>query len=176
MSTKQTTNPTAEPVVVQPMTPIAEVEPSAVAVEAVTAPAPAPTKTKSGARSRRAPAGRKKVPAEGSALPPIVADAVVAEVPVAKPKKLARADKPQKVEKAVKQKKARLVRDSYAMPENEYQRIAELKKRLVGLSADYKKSELLRAGIALLAALNDSELTAVMGGIERIKTGRPRKK
>src|SRR5574343_621619 len=40
---------------------------------------------------------------------------------------------------------------------------------------EVKKSELLRGGIAVLAALNDAELKAVMGRIERIKTGRPAK-
>ncbi len=83
---------------------------------------------------------------------------------------------PKAADKPLKVKKTRLVRDSYAMPDNEYQRIAELKRRLAGLSAEYKKSELLRAGVALLAALNDAELLAVMAGVERIKTGRPRKK
>lgn len=83
---------------------------------------------------------------------------------------------PPKVGKPAKEKKAKLVRDSYAMPEAEYAQIAVLKKRLVGLGAGAtKKSELLRAGIALLAALNDAELAAVMGRVERIKTGRPAK-
>jgi hypothetical protein len=80
-----------------------------------------------------------------------------------------------KDKKAAKPKKTRLVRDSYAMPEAEYAKIGELKKRLVGLHAEAKKSELLRGGIALLAALNDAELKAVMARVERIKTGRPSK-
>lgn len=67
------------------------------------------------------------------------------------------------------------MRDSYAMPEAEHARIGELKKRLAALGREVKKSELLRGGIALLAALNDAELKAVMGRIERIKTGRPKK-
>lgn len=85
---------------------------------------------------------------------------------------------PAKAEKSVKPPRARkvkLVRDSYAMPETEYARIGELKKRLAALGGDVKKSELLRGGIAVLAALNDAELKAVMGRIERIKTGRPAK-
>ncbi len=82
------------------------------------------------------------------------------------------AAKPAKVTKA---KKVKLVRDSYAMPDNEYVQIAALKKRLATLGNEVKKSELLRGGIAALAALNDAELKAVMGRIERIKTGRPAK-
>ncbi|WP_412478924.1 hypothetical protein [Azonexus sp. IMCC34839] len=93
-------------------------------------------------------------------------------------KKPAKAVKPAKVEKAEKAPKARkvkLVRDSYAMPEAEYARIGELKKRLLVLGREVKKSELLRGGIAVLAALNDAELQAVMARVERIKTGRPAK-
>jgi polyhydroxyalkanoate synthesis regulator phasin len=85
------------------------------------------------------------------------------------------AKKSAKPEKPPKAKKIKLVRDSYAMPEAEYARIGELKKRLAALGAEVKKSELLRGGIAVLAALNDAELKAVMGRIERIKTGRPSK-
>ena len=80
-----------------------------------------------------------------------------------------------KAAKPVKAKKVKLVRDSYAMPDTEYAQIGVLKKRLSGLGSDVKKSELLRGGIAVLAALNDAELKAVMGRVERIKTGRPAK-
>jgi len=93
--------------------------------------------------------------------------------PAAKAAKPVKAEKPAKAEKTVKVKKPKLVRDSFAMPEGEYALIGELKKRLAG---EYKKSELLRAGVIVLAALNDTELKAVMGHIERIKTGRPSKK
>jgi hypothetical protein len=84
--------------------------------------------------------------------------------------------KPVKPEKPAKPKKLKLVRDSYAMPEAEYAQIPALKKRLSGLGSEVKKSELLRCGIAVLAALNDAELKAVMDRVERIKTGRPSKK
>lgn len=92
---------------------------------------------------------------------------------IKQPGKPVKAEKSGKPEKPAKPKKAKLVRDSFAMPEHEYAQIAELKKRLAG---EVKKSELLRAGIAVLTALNDAELKAVMGHIERIKTGRPAKK
>ena len=77
--------------------------------------------------------------------------------------------------KPAKVKKPRLVRDSYAMPEGEYALIGEIKKRLAALGDNAKKSEVLRGGIAVLAGLNDAELTAVMGRVLRIKTGRPAK-
>ena len=83
--------------------------------------------------------------------------------------------KGKKAVKPVKAKKVKLVRDSYAMPENEYAQIGELKKRLATMSVDVKKSELLRAGIAVMAALKDAELKLVIARVERIKTGRPAK-
>jgi len=98
------------------------------------------------------------------------------QAPKAKPVKPAKAAKPAKVEKPVKAKKPKLVRDSYAMPETEYAQIAVLKKRMSALGSEVKKSELLRAGVAVLAALNDVELKAVTDRVERIKTGRPSKK
>jgi len=87
----------------------------------------------------------------------------------------AESEKGKKGDKPGRQKKPKLVRDSFAMPEAEYAQIAGLKKRLAGLQRETKKSELLRAGVMLLAALNDAELVAVMGRVERIKTGRPAK-
>jgi len=92
--------------------------------------------------------------------------------PVPPPDLPAKAKKPAKPAKV---KKTKLVRDSFAMPEAEYALIAALKKRLGGLGQAVKKSELLRAGIAALNALNDAELQAVVGKVERIKTGRPAK-
>lgn len=97
---------------------------------------------------------------------------VLAPAKAAKPRK---ADKGGKAEKPAKAKKPRLVRDSYAMPEAEYARIGELKKRVAALGGEVKKSELLRAGIAVLAGLDDAGLQAVLAGVERIKTGRPAK-
>lgn len=92
-----------------------------------------------------------------------------------KTKKQQKTAKPEKVQKMVKVKKVKLIRDSYAMPDSEYAVIGTLKKRLAALGGEFKKSEILRAGIAVLAALGDSELQVVMGRVERIKTGRPSK-
>ena len=94
----------------------------------------------------------------------------------AKVEKVAKNGKAAKAEKPAKPRKLKLVRDSFAMPEAEYAKIAELKKRLAALGSEVKKSELLRGGVAVLAALNDAELKAVMARIERIKTGRPAKR
>ena len=78
--------------------------------------------------------------------------------------------------KSAKPRKIKLIRDSYAMPEAEYAQIAQLKQRLLELGESVKKSELLRAGLAQRATLDDAALQAAMAGVERIKTGRPAKK
>ena len=103
---------------------------------------------------------------------PVLAPAAEIKQPLGKPVK---AKKEAKAEKPAKARKVKLVRDSYAMPEVEYAQINVLKKRLSGLKQEVKKSELLRAGIAVLCALDDAELSTVMSHIERIKTGRPGK-
>ncbi|MDP1612905.1 MAG: hypothetical protein Q8M11_17770 [Sulfuritalea sp.] len=55
------------------------------------------------------------------------------------------------------------------LSDNEYAQITALKQRLHTLGTHVKKAELLRAGLALLVAMNDVELTkavAQAGAIE----------
>ncbi len=81
-----------------------------------------------------------------------------------------------KVAKPVKAKKHKLVRHSFSMPDIEYAQLATLKKRISSLGGNVKRSELMRAGLALLSVLDNKELTTVMARVDRIKTGRPAKK
>lgn len=71
--------------------------------------------------------------------------------------------------------KIKLVRDSIAIPKNEYVALGELKLRSAKLGAPVKKTELIRAGIMLLARLNDKELVAATAAVPSLKTGRPPK-
>mgnify|MGYP000692485163 CR=1 FL=1 len=71
--------------------------------------------------------------------------------------------------------KAKLIRDSFTMPEGEYALIANLKKRCLDAGVPAKKSEILRAAVANLAKLSDSSLVATVRRLEAIKTGRPAK-
>ena len=127
------------------------------------------------------PAAKKLVPRTApkvEVLPGAEALADAAAVPVAVT--AAAAALPEVVaaksdKKTGKPGKSKLVRDSFAMPAGEYAQIAVLKKRLGVLGTTAKKSELLRAGFLLLTALGDAELQAVMGRVERVKTGRPAK-
>jgi hypothetical protein len=78
-------------------------------------------------------------------------------------------------DKPPKPKKARLVRDSFTMPELEYAAIAAIKKRCLASGIAAKKSEVLRAAISGLAKLGDEELAAAIQRLDKIKTGRPAK-
>ncbi len=73
-----------------------------------------------------------------------------------------------------KPKKPKLVRDSFTIPKEEYAAIEGLKQRLALQGAPAKKSELLRAGLVLLASLPDAALAKAMQAIPSIKTGRPK--
>lgn len=78
------------------------------------------------------------------------------------------ADKPAKVHKP------KLVRDSFTIPKDEYLVLDVLKARALGLETHVRKSELLRAGIQALNAMNDKALLKALGAVPTLKTGRPR--
>ncbi len=80
------------------------------------------------------------------------------------------------VVKPVPVKKQKLVRDSFSFPAHEHAALADLKKRAKNLGKEFKKSEILRAGIAHLVAMADAVLVAALDKVERVKTGRPPKK
>ncbi|MGA8259506.1 MAG: hypothetical protein WB783_04760 [Arenicellales bacterium] len=69
----------------------------------------------------------------------------------------------------------KLVRDSFTIPAGEYEVIDTLKKRYLDNGIHMKKSEILRAGLLALSSMNNEELSAVAGRVERIKPGRPKK-
>lgn len=78
--------------------------------------------------------------------------------------------------KQPKPPKVKMERDSFTMPKDEYAKLAALKARLQTLGQPAKKSELLRAGVMLLAAMSDNTLKATLAKVPAIKTGRPKKK
>ena len=73
-----------------------------------------------------------------------------------------------------KAKKPKLVRDSFTIPKDEYAVIETLKQRAAALAQPVKKSELLRAGLKVLAAMSDSALRSAVQAVPSIKTGRPK--
>jgi len=70
-------------------------------------------------------------------------------------------------------RRIKVVRDSFTMPLAEYERIAQLKKRSIEAGVALKKSEVLRAGLAVLAALPQAQFSEVVAAVEPVKTGRP---
>ena len=98
---------------------------------------------------------------------------------VAKPARADKADKADKVEKPEKAEKAakprlRMVRDSFTMPEADFALIAQLKAGATAVGRPAKKSELLRAGLRLLAAQPAKALLGALDSLEPVKLGRPK--
>jgi hypothetical protein len=77
--------------------------------------------------------------------------------------------------KPLKDKKVKVVRDSFTIPKNELLQIGEMKKRALGLSVEIKKSELIRAGLQALASMPDASFKKALASVPTIKTGRPAK-
>lgn len=71
--------------------------------------------------------------------------------------------------------KAKLVRDSFTMPQADFALITALKERALGFDRPTKKSELLRAGLQALAGLNSVSLQAALNALAPLKSGRPKK-
>ena len=118
----------------------------------------------------------KTAPAKKAAVKKAAAKKAPAKKAIApaKPVKQA-ADKPAKPAAKEKAKKVKLVRDSFTMPEGEYQVLGDTKKAFLKIGTSVKKSELLRAGVALIKAMEIGKLKTVIDGLPPIKAGRPKK-
>ncbi len=118
-------------------------------------------------KSTQAPAtqvgARKTAPVKSAAKVKPVSKTLVAAATISPAK-------PPKVPK-LRQKP---VRDSFTMPASDFALIATLKARLLAAKRETKKSELLRAGLHVLAALDASALAAAVGQLDPIKVGRPK--
>ena len=73
-----------------------------------------------------------------------------------------------------KERKAKLVRDSFTMPEQEYAVLGQVKKACIKAGFEIKKSELLRIGVALISQLDLATLQQVLASLPQLKTGRPK--
>lgn len=176
---------------------------AAVPAEAAAAPAAAPKKREAPAPAAPAKAARKAAPVKAEKAPKAVkpaeatkpakaakpakpAAAAKAPAKPTKPVKPAKAAKPVKADKPLakpaapeptpaERQKEKLVRDSFTMPRADFDLIDALKTRALGFLQPVKKSELLRAGLQALAALDDEALKARLGGLTALKAGRPKK-
>ncbi len=97
--------------------------------------------------------------------------------PAGKPapaKAVAKPDRNHKKEKKA-DSKVKVVRDSFTMPQTDYDLIAALKLKALQAGLHVKKSELLRVGLQALSKLSAAQLKRAISGLEKIKTGRPKK-
>lgn len=74
-----------------------------------------------------------------------------------------------------KQKKEKMVRDSFAMPESEYKVLGEVKRACLKDGIAIKKSELLRIGVELIRQMKVADLKKVLSALPPMKAGRPKK-
>jgi len=95
--------------------------------------------------------------------------------PATKPSPKPKAKPVQQSTPDLKLKKPKLVRDSFTFPKDEYQAIAGLKQKALGLKHSAKKSEILRAGLMLLNGLSDKAFLSALSKVPALKTGRPAK-
>ena len=141
------------------------------------AAATAPSAPKAPVKTAAKPAPKKAAPAKAPAGKGTVKKAIVKKAgikkPAAKPQASAKPAKPAKATKPEKTKKPKLVRDSFTIPKTEYVVLDDLKLRATKLTRPAKKSELLRAGIKLLASISDAAFLTALDQVPAIKTGRP---
>jgi hypothetical protein len=134
------------------------------ATDIVTAPAASP---KAAATNTPAKAAVKKPAASKTSAPAPAPKKTAARKAVAKP---APVEVPRE-----KVRKAKLVRDSFTMPESEYAVLGQVKKACLKAGVDIKKSELLRVGVLLLSQLDMAALQGILSSLPQLKTGRPGK-
>ena len=156
MTTSSPALPTAPSPSPAPTTPAKSVKPAAVATKA-------PAKT----------AGVAKQP-QKAATKPASASKKKASTTTQVTPKLAKSPAAPAAARDTKAKKPKLVRDSFTIPKDEYAVIETLKQRSAALAQPVKKSELLRAGLKVLAAMSDAALRSAVQAVPSIKTGRPK--
>jgi hypothetical protein len=71
--------------------------------------------------------------------------------------------------------KINVVRDTFTLPEKDYDLIGLCKNRLLDNKVSATKSEIIRAGLIILSKLTDCELISSIKLVEKIKTGRPKR-
>lgn len=119
--------------------------------------------------ARPAAKAKAKAKAKPEAKPKTKPDAKPKTKPEAKAKaKAAKTDD-------AKLRKPKLLRDSFSIPKAEYAVIETLKDRAARNGSPARKSELLRAGIKALAAMDDAAFLAAVKQVPALKTGRPAK-
>lgn len=68
----------------------------------------------------------------------------------------------------------KIVRDTFTIPEGDYALISKVKKDCMKAGVEANKSEIVRAGLKLLAGMNQTDLKQALGAVERLTPGRPK--
>lgn len=144
---------------------------------ATSTPAPK-AKAKPVARPAAKPVARK-TPGKTTAPAQPAAKGAPKVTPAAAPKvkpaaKKAAAPAQAKAAPKAEKVKAKLIRDSFTMPREDWDLIQYLKERALVFKRPTKKSELLRAGLQALVGLSDAKLQAALAKLIPLKAGRPK--
>jgi hypothetical protein len=168
MTTIATPNPEQEGTPTPAITPAVAATTTTTVTKQTAAKPAAKSVAKKPSKQVKAEASPKAVPSKPAAAPA----KAVKKIAVPKSPKIVA---PSNVDKIAKPKKPKLIRDSFTMPESEYELIASVKKRCIVKGLAAKKSEVIRAAIIDFAARSDAAITAALEALVAIKTGRPPK-
>lgn len=72
--------------------------------------------------------------------------------------------------KGRKAKKSKPGSNRYKLPDHEFAQLTALKQRMETLGIGVRRSELLRAGLMLLVAMNDAQLQKAVAAVGRIES------
>jgi len=137
-------------------------------------PAPVTAGSAAAARPATRPARKPAVKAGDKTVVVTVAESATPppEPAAVKPSKRAETEK----RKAGKEKFEKVARDSFSMPMGEHKRIKALRDALVKAGCEASKSEVLRAGVALLAGRGLGEIIQLISQLPKVPKGKRSKK
>ena len=125
------------------------------------------------------PAARKVATKTVAAKKPVVAKSAPRKSAVPAKSRVIAAKKPAVApRKAAKPTKVKMVRVGLSLPKHELALLRDLKKRAKKLGQEFKKSHILRAGLAHLLGMTDTVLKGALAKVERVqkKTAKKRGK
>ena len=145
---------------------------TSVSKPATTVETPAANNAKPAAKKAPKTVAKPKAPKLPAAVP---SEAPAAATPAVRKEEPAKTRPEARDEPEAKARKPKLVRDSFTMPDTEYAALGEIKKACLKAGIEAKKSELLRAGVALLKRLDTDSIREVLATLPSLKAGRPKK-
>lgn len=126
------------------------------------------------ATPRAAPKAAPRIVAKAAAQPAAVAEPAVPDDKTP-PAKAVRAEGGKRA-KAERDRHEKVARDSFSMPASEHKRIKALRDALAQAGCEASKSEVLRAGVALLASRGLGEIINLVGELPKVPKGKRGKK